>query len=70
MPNTKFPPGTLPTGVEAPAGALLTAAQNGGGGSGLQFGIRWTPQEFVDCALQAPHPFDGLPDVPDDVARA
>ena len=40
------------------------------GVSVLKFGIRWTPQEFLEQAKQVTHPFDAHDRVDDDVKMA
>ena len=62
-----------------PAGAELVSIDSptprviGGSSEGfsvLKFGIRWTPQEFLEQAKQVTHPFDAHDSVEDDIKMA
>jgi hypothetical protein len=61
----------LADGKVVPKGSkCLRAPDLQGDSGGVRVGVHWTESEFVQMAMSAKHPFDELPHVHDDVARA
>ena len=63
-----IPAGAEPVSIDSPTPRVI--GDDSEGASVLKFGIRWTPQGFLEQAKQVTHPFDAHDRVDDDVKMA